>query len=109
MKKSMIKWRRLLYSAVACVAFCSCGNSSSNSGNYGSSSYTYTEDHVVTSDSFVDGNGQISFRGNSLKLVWKNKYRDGHQFRAYIKPGHQVVSTTKCAYCNHDYFVHYDK
>lgn len=106
MKKSMIKWRRLLYSAVACVAFCSCGNSS-NSGNYGSSSYT--EDHVVTSDSFIDGNGQISFRGNSLKLVWKNKYRDGHQFRAYIKPGHQVVSTTKCAYCNHDYFVHYDK
>lgn len=83
---------------------CSCGNSSSSSD-----SDSYVEDKVVTSDTYYDGNGEISFRGGSVKTVWKDKWKDGHQFRATIKSGHNVVSTTKCDYCGHAYYMHYAK
>lgn len=95
----------LMFCSVIGLAFCSCGGSSSNTY----SNNEYVEDRVVTSETYMDGNGEISFRGASMKTVWKDKYRDGHQFRATIKSGHNVVSTTKCDYCNHTYYVHYDK
>lgn len=93
-------WKKILLSAILGVSLCSCG---------GNSSSDYVEDRVVTSDTYVDGNGEISFRGGSMKTVWKDKWRNGHQFRATIKSGHNVVSTTKCDYCGHAYHVHYDK
>jgi len=88
------------------IALCSCEDSSNSTVSY--VTYDYTEDMVVTSNTFVDGNRQISFKGNSIKLVWKNKWKDGHQFRAYVKSGHKVISTTECDYCGHMYYVHYD-
>lgn len=83
------------------TGLCSCGDSSNSN--------ECIEDKVVTSDSYVDGNGVISFRGGSMKTVWKDKWRDGHQFRATIRHGHSVVSTTKCDYCKHQYQFHYSK
>ncbi len=102
MKPTLSIFMVLLY----IIALCSCEESSNSTVSY--ATYDYIEDRVVTSDTFVDGNRQISFRGNSVKLVWKNKYKDGHQFRAYVKPGHNVVRTTECDYCGHMYYVHYD-
>ena len=93
-------WGVVLFSVILGVSLCSCGNSGSNE---------YVQERVVTSDTYVDGNGEVSFRGGSMQTVWKNKWRDGHQFRATIKSGHNVVSTTKCDYCGHAYYVHYDK
>lgn len=86
------------------IGLCSCENTSSSSN-----SNEYIEERVVTSDTYVDGNGEISFRGGSVKTVWKDKWKEGHQFRATIKSGHYVVKTTKCDACGHMYYVHYDK
>ena len=88
--------------AIFVVSLCSCGGNSSSSNDY-------VEERVVTSDTYVDGNGEVSFRGGSMKTVWKDKWRNGHQFRATIKSGQNVVSTTKCDYCGHAYYVHYDE
>lgn len=84
------------------LLFVACTGCSSNSNEF-------VEEKVVTSPTYQDANGEISFRGNSLKTIWKDKWRNGHQFRATIKPGSNVVSTTKCDYCEHMYYVHYDK
>lgn len=53
-------------------------------------------------------NNSPSFKGNNLHTVWKDAYKDGHQFRATIKRGHNVVSTTKCDKCGHMLYVHND-
>ena len=95
----------LMFCSVMGLTFCSCGGNSSNTY----SNNEYVENSVVTSETYRDGNGEISFRGAPMKTVWKNKYRLGHQFRATIKSGHNVVSTTKCDYCGHTYYVHNDK
>ena len=93
-------WGRFCFLTILGVLLCSCGGNSSNN---------YVEDRVVTSDTYVDGNGVVSFRGGAVQTVWKNKWKDGHQFRATIKSGHNVISTTKCDYCGHMYYVHYDQ
>lgn len=49
-----------------------------------------------------------SFKGNNMHTVWVNAYRDGHQFRATIKQGHNVIRTTECDKCHHALYVHTD-
>ena len=93
---------KFCFLSICGVSLCSCDGNSSSSDEY-------VEDRVVTSPTYIDANGNISFRGSSVKTVWKKKWKDGHQFRATIIEGHNVVSTTKCDYCGHTYYVHYDK
>ena len=111
-KKNKTKNILIIIVAIFGLALNSCDDNSSSGGSSSgsnNSSSDYTESRVVTSESYVDGNGEVSFRGAPMKTVWKNKYRNGHQFRATIKSGHNVINTTKCDYCEHAYYVHYDE
>ncbi|MBQ2853384.1 MAG: hypothetical protein IJE76_08350 [Bacteroidales bacterium] len=97
-----MKTKRSIVLFIFTLLFVTCIGCSSNSNEF-------VEEKVVTSPAYQDANGEIVFKGGSLITEWKDKwsnFKGKHQFRATIKRGHEVTTTTKCDYCKMSYFTH---